>query len=122
MTKLESSFKTLRDKASITTNWGLLLDACGLDVSETTNIREQLKLKANKQSASLRQTVKSRQKPKEKKEPPSQSIIAFRSNHTDASTVLELLTDVFSKSEPSVMLNKLHRVELTSILQLGMSR
>ena len=37
MTKLESSFKTLRDKASITTNWGLLLDACGLDVSETTN-------------------------------------------------------------------------------------
>ena len=37
MTKLESSFKTLREKASITTNWGLLLDACGLDVSETTN-------------------------------------------------------------------------------------
>ena len=80
-------------------------------------IREQLQLKANKQSASLRQTVKSRQKSKEKKEPPSQSIIAFRSNPTDASTVLELLTDVFSKSEPSVMLNKLHGVELTSILQ-----
>ena len=37
MTKLESSFKTLRDKASITANCGLLLDACGLDVSETTN-------------------------------------------------------------------------------------
>ena len=37
MTKLESSFKTLREKASITTNWALLLDACGLDVSETTN-------------------------------------------------------------------------------------
>ena len=55
-----------------------------------------------KQSASLRQTVKSRQKPKEKKEPPSQSIIAFHSNPTDASTLLELLTDVFSKSEPSV--------------------
>ena len=36
MTKLESS-KTLREKASITTNWALLLDACGLDVSETTN-------------------------------------------------------------------------------------
>ena len=35
MTKLESS-KTLREKASITTNWALLLDACGLDVSETT--------------------------------------------------------------------------------------
>ena len=31
--------------------------------------------------------------------------------------ILELLTDVFSKSEPSVMLNKLHGVELTSILQ-----
>ena len=27
----------MREKASITTNWGLLLDACGLDVSETTN-------------------------------------------------------------------------------------
>ena len=37
MTKLESSFKPLREKASITTNWGLLLDACGLDMSETTN-------------------------------------------------------------------------------------
>ena len=36
MTKLESS-KTLREKASITTNWALLLVACGLDVSETTN-------------------------------------------------------------------------------------
>ena len=37
MTKLESRFKTLREKASITTNWGLLFDACGLDVSETKN-------------------------------------------------------------------------------------
>ena len=37
MTKLESSFETLRKKASITTNWALLLDACGLDVPETTN-------------------------------------------------------------------------------------
>ena len=37
MTKLESSFKTLCEKASITTNWALLFDACGLDVSETTN-------------------------------------------------------------------------------------
>ena len=81
-------------------------------------IREQLQLIANKQSASLRQPVKSRQKPKEKKELPSQSIIAFRCNSTDASTVLELLTNVFSKSEPSVMLNKLHGVELTSISQL----
>ena len=77
-------------------------------------IREQLQLKANKQSASLRQTVKSRQKPNE---PPSQSIVAFRSNPTDASTVLEFLTDVFSKPEPSVVLNKLHGTELTSILQ-----
>ena len=38
MTKLESSFKPLREKASITTNWGLLLDACGLDMSETTEV------------------------------------------------------------------------------------
>ena len=56
-------------------------------------------------------------KSQKKKKPPSHSIIAFHSNHTDASTVLELLTDVFNKSEPSVMLHKLHGVELTSILQ-----
>ena len=56
-------------------------------------------------------------KSQRKKEPPSQSIIAFRSNPTDASTVLEFLTDVFSKPEPSVVLNKLHGTELTSILQ-----
>ena len=80
-------------------------------------IREQLQLKANKQSASLRQTVKSRQKPKEKKKPTSECIVAFRSNPTDASAVLEFLTDVFSKSEPSLTLNKLHGAELTLILQ-----
>ena len=80
-------------------------------------IREQLQLKANKQSASLRQTVKSKQKPKQKKEPLNESIIAFRSNPTDASIVLEFLTDVFCKSEPSVILSKLHGAELTLILQ-----
>ena len=83
-------------------------------------IREQLQLKANKQSSSLRKTVGKRQKPKEE---PVECVVAFRANLTDASTALEFLNDAFMKSEPSVILNKLHGNELTSILQsLGMPR
>ena len=37
MTELESSFKTLSEKQSMTTNWALLLDAYGLQSSEITN-------------------------------------------------------------------------------------
>jgi hypothetical protein len=37
MTKLESCFKTLRDKPSMTTKWAILLDACELQSSDTTN-------------------------------------------------------------------------------------
>ena len=77
-------------------------------------IREQLQLKANKQSSSLRQTVGKRQK---KKEEPVECVVVFRGNPTDASTVLEFLTDVFMKSEPPLILSKLHGNELTSILQ-----
>ena len=80
--------------------------------------REQLQLKANKQSSSLRETVGKRQKSKEE---PVECVVAFHANPTDASTVLEFLNDAFMKSEPSVILNKLHGNELTSILQsLGM--
>ena len=38
---------------------------------KATNNSRTASTKANKQSASLRQTVKSRQKPEEKKEPPN---------------------------------------------------
>jgi hypothetical protein len=80
-------------------------------------IREQLQLKANKQSSSLRQTITKSQKPKKNPNEPVQCLVAFRGNPTDASTVVAFLTDVFMKSEPSVILGKLHGNELTAILQ-----
>ncbi|CAB4030591.1 Hypothetical predicted protein, partial [Paramuricea clavata] len=80
-------------------------------------IREQLQLKANKQSSSLRQTVGKRQKSKEKWIEPEECLVAFRGNPTDASAVMEFLTGVFMKSDPSVILSKLHGTELTAILQ-----
>ena len=64
-------------------------------------IREQLQLKDNQQSSSSRQTVGKIRKPKAE---PIECVVAFRKNATDASTVLKFLTDVFMKSEPSVIL------------------
>ena len=78
-------------------------------------IREQLlQLKDNQQRLSSRQTVGKSRKPKEE---PIKCVVAFRKNPTDASTLLKFLTDVFMKSEPSVILTKLHGNELTSILR-----
>lgn len=76
-------------------------------------IREQLQLKPNK-SSSLRQTVCKGQKPKFSE--PIECLADYHGNPTDASTVMKFLTDVFGKSERSVILNKLHGNELTSIL------
>ena len=65
-------------------------------------IREQLlQLKDNQQSLSSRQNVGKSRKPKEE---PIECVVAFRKNPTNASTVLKFLTDVFMKSEPSVIL------------------
>jgi hypothetical protein len=80
-------------------------------------IREQLQLKANKQSSSLRQTITKSQKAKKNPSEPVECLVAFRGNPTDASTVVAFLTAVFMKSEPSVILGKLHGNELTTILQ-----
>ena len=44
-------------------------------------------------------------------------LITFRQNRIDAHSVVAFLTDVFQKSEPSVVLGKLVGKELTSILQ-----
>ena len=80
-------------------------------------IREQLQLKGNKQSSSLRQTVCKGQKPQEKFCKPIECLVAFCGNLTDASSVMAFLNDVFLKSEPSTILSKLHGNELSAILQ-----
>ena len=83
-------------------------------ISKQQIIREQLQLKANKQSASLRQSVGKRPKPKEDL---VECVVMFRGNPTDPSTVQEFLKEVFKNFIPSVILSKLRGDELTSILQ-----
>ena len=80
-------------------------------------IREQLQLKPNKKSSSLRQTVCKGQKPKPRVCEPIECIADYRGNPTDASIVVKFLIDAFGKPEPYAILNKLHGNELTSILQ-----
>ena len=47
MIELERNFKTSREKASVTTTWTLLLDACALELSETSNKILTVKLERN---------------------------------------------------------------------------
>ena len=47
MIEQERSFKTSREKAPVTTNWTLLLDACALELPETSNKILTVKLKRN---------------------------------------------------------------------------
>ena len=83
-------------------------------------IREQLQLKPNKQSSSLRQSLSKKPIPKERKQL-SQSdeyVAKFRRNPTDITQVKEFLTNAFSiPSQAPDVLKKLHEKELTHILE-----
>ena len=84
-------------------------------------IREQLQLKPNKQSSSLRQSLSKKPIPMERKQL-SQSgeyVAKLRiSNPTDITQVKEFLTNAFSiQSQAPDVLKKLHGKELTHILE-----
>ena len=83
-------------------------------------IREQLQLKAKKQSSLLCQSISKERKPKSKNKKQlskaDECVQAFRENPTDPVKVIEFLTSVFSTDEPSIVLNKLFGKELTLIL------
>ena len=83
-------------------------------------IREQLQLKPNKQSSSLRQSLSKKPIPKERKQL-SQSdeyVAKFRRNPTDITQVKEFFTNAFSiPSQAPDVLQKLHGKELTDILE-----
>ncbi len=86
-------------------------------------IREQLQLKAKKQSSSLRQTLnkvasKKNQKASKIQDQNDELVSTFRKSITDPSHVALFLSNVFANPvNASCLLNKLHGKELCNILQ-----